>query len=223
MAWTLAVIPATVNPSGAGARASTAASAARIRAGLVHVDAADPAGAQSRGQRQLVQRAAGDEAGIDAVQRGAKPLAHAGQPGHDFGEAVKGPAAAELPGVVGDRLEPQDARAFGVALECQQPEVDFEHRQVPRRCLERDPDPRRGGCAVLAGCSRARWRRPVLTLTWLADAAAGSPASIGRHLSWVVRASERAGDPGRSDPPAMVSSDVGIEEEDNGRQDRSDI
>jgi len=70
----LAVISATVNPSGDGARASTAASA---DPGLVHIDAADPAGAQLRGQRQLIQRAAGDEADIDAVQRGAEPLAHA--------------------------------------------------------------------------------------------------------------------------------------------------
>ncbi len=87
----------------------------------------------------------------NAVQRGAEPLAHTGQPGDDLGEAVQCPAAAQLAGVVGDRFEPQDARAFGVALECQQPEVDFEHCQVPRRCLEHDPDPGRGGCAVLAG------------------------------------------------------------------------
>ena len=150
MAWTLAVMSATVNPSGDAARASTAASAARIR-GLFHIDTADPAGAQLRGQRQLIQRPVGDEADIDAVQRGAEPLAHAGQPVDDLGEPFQGPATAQLPGVVGDRFEPQDARAFGVALQCQQPEVDFEHRQVPRRCLEHDPDPGRGRCAVLAG------------------------------------------------------------------------
>ena len=119
--------------------------------GLVHIDAADPAGAQLRGQRQLIQRAVGEEADIDAVQRGAEPLAHAGQPGDDLGKALQCPAAAQLAGVVGDRFEPEDARAFGVALECQQPEMDFEHRQVPRRCLEHDPDPGRGLCAVLAG------------------------------------------------------------------------
>jgi hypothetical protein len=147
-------MPATVNPPGDGARASTAASAARIR-GLVHIDAADPAGAQLRGQGQLIQRAAGEEAGIDAVQRGAEPLAHAGQPGNDLGKAVQGPAAAQLPGVVGDRFEPQDARAFGVALECQQPEVDFEHRQVPRRCLERDPARGEGAVPYLPGRRRA--------------------------------------------------------------------
>src|SRR5208282_2044605 len=62
---------------------------------------ADPAGAQLPGQRQLIQRAVGDEADIDAVQRGAEPLAHACEPGDDLGEVLQGPAAAQLPGVAG--------------------------------------------------------------------------------------------------------------------------
>ena len=49
---------------------------------------------------------------------------------------------------------------FGVALECQQPEADFEHRQVPRRYLERDPDPGRGRCAVLAGTAAGPGQGP---------------------------------------------------------------
>jgi hypothetical protein len=60
---------------------------------------------------------------LDAVQRGAEPLAHAGQPGDDLGEALQSPAAAQLPGVAVDRFEPEDARAFGAALECQQSEA----------------------------------------------------------------------------------------------------
>ena len=54
--------------------------------GLVHIDAADPAGAPLRGQRRLIQRDSGHKADIDAVQRGAEPLAHAGQQGDDLGK-----------------------------------------------------------------------------------------------------------------------------------------
>ena len=42
-----------------------------------------------------------------------------------------------------DRLEAQDALAFGVALEGQLAEVQLEHRQAIHRSLERDRDPRR--------------------------------------------------------------------------------
>jgi aminoglycoside phosphotransferase (APT) family kinase protein len=36
--------------------------------------------------------------------------------------------------------------------------------------------------------AKLEWLSRVLTLTWLADAVADDPASIGKHLSWVARA-----------------------------------
>jgi hypothetical protein len=39
--------------------------------------------------------------------------------------------------------------------------------------------------------ARLRWLARVLTLTWLADAAASDLASITKHLSWVAQAFTR--------------------------------
>jgi hypothetical protein len=56
--------------------------------GLVHIDAADPAGAQLRGQRQLIQRAVGDEADMGvALLQGLAELGGCGLPGHDGGSS----------------------------------------------------------------------------------------------------------------------------------------
>ncbi|MGB0096285.1 MAG: hypothetical protein WBP81_27570 [Solirubrobacteraceae bacterium] len=67
-----------------------------------------------------------------------KPVDDRGQPGGDLGELVQRPAAAELLGVMHDRLEAQDAFAFGVPLQRQQSEVDLEDGQVPPRFLDHD-------------------------------------------------------------------------------------
>ena len=58
---------------------------------LVQVDAAGAGGAGPGGQRQLVEDAVGDEPGVDAVQHGAEPFGHAGQPGDDLGELLEHP------------------------------------------------------------------------------------------------------------------------------------
>src|SRR5207245_7657057 len=107
-------------------------------AGFVQVDTANPDGAELRRLWQLVEGAVGDEADVDAVQHGAEPFGHGGQAGDDGGELVQGPAAAELLGVVRDGLEAQHVFAFGVGLQRQQSEVDFEQGQVPPRCLDHD-------------------------------------------------------------------------------------
>ena len=64
--------------------------------GLVQVQAAGAGGADLGGQRQFVEQAAWDEAGIDAVQHGAEPPGHAGQPGDDVGKFSR-PRPAYLP------------------------------------------------------------------------------------------------------------------------------
>ena len=80
--------------------------------------------------RATVEDAVGQEADVDAVEHGGEAVDHRGQPGGDVASCFQGPAAAELFGVMRDRLEAQDAFAFGVRLERQQPEMDFEDRQV---------------------------------------------------------------------------------------------
>jgi hypothetical protein len=68
------------------------------------------------------------------VKRSTMPVSRAG----DLRELVQPAAAAELLGVMRDRLEAQDAFAFGVRLQRQQSEVDVEHREVPQRFLDHD-------------------------------------------------------------------------------------
>ena len=70
----------------------------------------------------------------------------------DLAEAIQHPAAAELPCVVHDRLEAQDAFAFGVCLQRQQPEADLDDGQVPPRFLDHDCLSRG---EVVAGAMRA--------------------------------------------------------------------
>ena len=52
-----------------------------------------------------------EESGVHTIQGGGEPLDHAGQPGDDRGKLLDHPAAAQLRGVVRDRLEPQHALA----------------------------------------------------------------------------------------------------------------
>jgi len=73
-----------------------------------------------------------------AVEHAHEPVDHRGQPAGDLPELVQRSAAAELLGVVHDRFEAQDAFAFGVALQRQQSEADFEDGQVPLRFLDHD-------------------------------------------------------------------------------------
>ena len=74
---------------------------------------------------------------------GAERLRHLPEAGDDRRELVQRLAAAQVLGVVGDGFEPQDAFAFGIALQGQVPEVDLELGQVIRRCLDRDLQPGR--------------------------------------------------------------------------------
>ena len=90
---------------------------------LVQVDTADPGSAQGGPGGQLVKDTVGDESGVHAVQRGGEPFGDTGQLGHDLGELLDHPPAAQLRGVVHDRLEPQHAFAFCVRLTGQPPEV----------------------------------------------------------------------------------------------------
>ncbi len=139
--------PPTVKPCGAGARARRPIGrrGSAVRAG----DPADRA-APSRCRWQLVEDAVGEESSVHAVQGGGESIGDVGQSGHDLGELLDDPPAAQLRGVVRDRLEPQHAFAFGVGLAGQAPEVQLEHGQVIRRCLDRGLD----GRGVAAGASR---------------------------------------------------------------------
>src|SRR6266581_3081068 len=111
MAWTLAARSLTVNPSGAGARARTAARAARVRV-LLRSTPPTRVTPIREGAARLVEGVVGNEPDVDAVQRGGESFDHAGQAGDDGGELVQGPAAAELFGVVRDGLEAQHAFAL---------------------------------------------------------------------------------------------------------------
>lgn len=125
--------------------------------GLVHIDAADPAGAHLCGQRQPIQRAAGEEADIDAGQGGANRWHVSASRATISGKrstTQPQPSCLVLQLIASNRR----TRAFGVALECQQPEADFEHRQVPSRCLECDPTRGEGAVPYLRGRRRPRTR-----------------------------------------------------------------
>jgi len=63
---------------------------------LVHVDPGDPGGPGPGWQRQLVQHAVGQEAGVSAVQRGGEPFRLAGNPGDEVAEVLQAAAAAQL-------------------------------------------------------------------------------------------------------------------------------
>ena len=75
MAWTLRVRSATVNPAGLADRAEHRGQGGADPC-LVQVDAADLGPPDLGGQRQLVERAVGQEADVDAVQAGAEPPDH---------------------------------------------------------------------------------------------------------------------------------------------------
>ena len=158
------------------ASARAAASTARIR-GLFRSRPPGPGGADLGGQRQFVEQAARDEPGMNAVQHGAEPPGHVGQPGDDVRELLQGPAGLEGLGVVHDRLEPQHALAFGIALQRQQPEVDLEQRQVIRRSLDHHCQLQRrlGACQPGAASSRT------------GSAARARPAGTGSGRRWCRR------------------------------------
>jgi hypothetical protein len=131
-----------VKPPGAMASARAAPSTARLR-GLFTSMPPTRVAAGLGGGGQGVEPTVGDEAGIDAVQRRAELLHHLLQAGDDGRELLQRLAAAQVLGVAGEGFEPQDAFAFGIALQGQVPEVDLEFGQVIRRCLDRDLQPRR--------------------------------------------------------------------------------
>ncbi len=103
--------------------------------GFVQVDPAHASGADLGGLRQLIEGVIGQEAGIEAVQRGGESVDHAGEPADDLPEAVQDPAAAQLFGVMNDRLEAQHMFAFGVTLQRQERCQDLTVRSSDR------PDP----------------------------------------------------------------------------------
>jgi hypothetical protein len=140
---TLAACSATVNPPGAGARASAADSAGRIR-GLVQVDPGYPAGPALGRQGQFIEQ----EPGVGALQGGGEPVRHRGQHGDDLGEVIQAAAAAQLLGVVHGGLETQHALALGISLQLQPPEANAEPAQPIPWLLDHDPLPRRAGLAV---------------------------------------------------------------------------
>ena len=61
---------------------------------------------------QLVEDGVAEESGVHTVQGGGETFDDAGQPGDDLGKFLDHPPAAQLRGVVRDRLEPQHAFAF---------------------------------------------------------------------------------------------------------------
>jgi hypothetical protein len=110
---------------------------------LVEVDAADPGGAERRSGGQSVEDAVTDESGVHAVQGGGEPFGGAGESGDDLGELVDHPSAAQLRGVVHDRL--------GVCAE------GF---RVPRSARNAANHSRRA-LSMLSACSVRRGMPPV--------------------------------------------------------------
>src|ERR1039458_4868569 len=108
------------------------------RTDLVEVDAADARRAEAGRPGKLVEDLAGQVGDVDAVEHDREPLEHRSEARDDLGETLEHSAAAELAGVVDDCLEAQDVLAFGAGLQGQEPEVDLEHREVVRRCLDHD-------------------------------------------------------------------------------------
>ncbi len=119
---------------------------------VVQVDTADAGDTQRGSGGQLIEDVVAEESGVHAVQGGGESFGDAGQLGHDLGKLLDHPPAAQLGGVVYDRLEPKHAFAFGVGLTGQPPEVQLEHGQVIRRCLDRGLDHR----GLLAGAAGTR-------------------------------------------------------------------
>lgn len=124
-----------------------------VHAGFVHSDTADAGGAQLGGGGQLVEDVVGEESGVHTVQRGGEPVGDSGQLRHDLGEFLDHPPAARFGSVVRDGLESKHAFAFGMGLAGQPPEVQLEHGQVKRRCLDRGFD-NRGAFAGATRCPR---------------------------------------------------------------------
>ena len=82
------------------------------RIDLVEVDAAGARRAEAGRTGKLVEDLAGQEGDVDAGEHRAEPVGHRGEPRDDLGEALERSAAAELAGVVDDRLEAQDVLAL---------------------------------------------------------------------------------------------------------------
>jgi hypothetical protein len=79
--------------------------------------------------------------------------------GDDGGEFGQDPAGAQFVGVVHDRFQPQHVFAFGVGLQRQPPEMDFEQRQAVTRCLDQCCQRGRpGGPVVVRAGFRAEQR-----------------------------------------------------------------
>ncbi len=74
--------------------------------------------------------------------RAQKAFQHAAELRNDLRKAVDDSATGQISHVVHDDLETQDPLAFGVDLQRQLAEMQFEHCQVIRRCLEHDCQPR---------------------------------------------------------------------------------
>src|SRR5258705_10704963 len=81
---------------------------------LVEVDPADTGGAQPDAGGQLVEDTVAEESGVHTIQGGGEPLGDAGELGDDVGKLLDHPPAAQLRGVMRDRLEPQHAFAWYV-------------------------------------------------------------------------------------------------------------
>ena len=70
--------------------------------------------AQRRSSGQLVEDVIAEESGVHTVQGGGEAFGDPGQLGHDLGKLLDHPPAAQLRGVVRDRLEPKHAFALSV-------------------------------------------------------------------------------------------------------------
>ena len=85
-----------VKPCGAGARASAADRAARIR-GLFRSMPPVRVAPSRDGSGQLIEGAVGEEADVGAVQGGGEPVGHAGQPGDDLAGSCPGRGGSAAP------------------------------------------------------------------------------------------------------------------------------
>src|SRR5215510_3849953 len=119
--------------------------------GLVHVEATDSYLADLRWMGKFVQSRIAYEGcihGVDVTEKLSQDLP---KPGHDRGEAFQDSAAAKFLTIVNHHLDTKHAFAFGIDLQSQLTEMQFEDRQVILRSLDHDFQSRRFAMAVPIG------------------------------------------------------------------------
>jgi hypothetical protein len=150
-ACTLAANSATVNPLGAGASARAARSASRMRGLLRSTPPTRVAPSRTRvgsSSRMCSPRNPVSTQSRAVANRSTTPASRVTISGNFLIILPQRNSAV----LCGDRLEPKHAFVFGIRVAGQPPEVQLEHGQVKRRCLDHGLDDR--GLPAGAGSPR---------------------------------------------------------------------